>query len=110
MGGAVSRLGSSRGIDLPPMLVPPIMVVPRASGQAQQAGWPMEPPVASRVTAYAGCGLSLLTLRCQRRDNHPLCLLSADQGATTARSSASTICAAAKALGIALTTRRTVSA
>ena len=35
----------------------------------------MEPPVASRVTAYAGCGLSLLTLRCQRRDNHPLSLL-----------------------------------
>ena len=38
----------------------------------------MEPPVASRVTAYAGCGLSLLTLRCQRRDNHPLCLHGAD--------------------------------
>ena len=45
----------------------------------------MEPPVASRVTAYAGCGLSLLTLRCQRRDNHPLCLPSADHGAIPAR-------------------------
>ena len=74
----------------PQCLYHQIMVVPRASGQAQQAGWPMEPPVASRVTAYAGCGLSLLTLRCQRRDNHPLCLRSGDRTRLAIYSSAVT--------------------